>query len=234
MNIRRYRRASGGLAIAGALLLVIGTWLHPWGTDPNDAGAAFAEYAAASRADWVAAHLVQLAGVAAMLLAVVLLARPVSGTHGTGWARVTEVFGAAGLALAATLQAVDGVALKSMVDQWKSAADADRQSLFSAALAVRQVEIGLDSLLALAIGATILAYGCARLADAGSGRGLGYSAIVVGVGSAASGVLIALGGYSVEAMFATMVTGVTAVVWSASVGVWAWRVIPQAASSSNV
>ena len=74
MNIRRYRRASGGLAVAGAALLVIGTWLHPSGSDPNDSAAAFAEYAATSRADWVVAHLVQLAGVAAMLVAVVLLA----------------------------------------------------------------------------------------------------------------------------------------------------------------
>jgi hypothetical protein len=57
---------------------------------------------------------------------------------------------------------------------------------------------------------------------------MAYAAIVVGVASAASGVLIALGGYSTEAMLATMITGVLTVVWSASVGVWSWRVVPPA------
>jgi hypothetical protein len=228
MSIRRYRRTSGSLAVTGAALLVIGTWLHPSGTDPNDSAAAFAEYAATSRADWVVAHLLQLAGVAAMLVSVVLLARQLSGVPGTGWARVSEVCGAAGLALAAALQAVDGVALKSMVDQWATAADGDRQSLFSAALAVRQIEIGLDAIFALAVGATIIAYGCALLADAGGRQGMAYATIVVGVASVASGVLIALGGYSTEAMFATMITGVLTVVWSASLGVWTWREVPQA------
>jgi hypothetical protein len=52
------------------------------------------------------------------------------------------VLGAAGLATAALLQAVDGVALKATVDLWSGAGE-DRSSLFAAALAVRQVEIGL-------------------------------------------------------------------------------------------
>ena len=52
MSQRRYYRACGALAIVGALLLFMGTWLHPSQTDPNDSAAAFAEYAATSRAAW--------------------------------------------------------------------------------------------------------------------------------------------------------------------------------------
>jgi len=49
-------------AIAGSVLLFIGTYLHPMSADPNQAAAAFAEYAADPL--WVASHLTQLAGVA--------------------------------------------------------------------------------------------------------------------------------------------------------------------------
>ena len=170
MNIRRYRRTSGSLAYrrrAARHRHVAASF----GDRSERLRRRLRRVRRTSRADWVAAHLLQLAGVAAMLVAVVLLARQLSGTHGTGWARVTEVCGAAGLALAATLQAVDGVALKSMVDQWAAAANGDRQALFAAALAVRQIEIGLDAIFALAVGATILAYGCALFSDAGARQG---------------------------------------------------------------
>jgi hypothetical protein len=81
---------------------------------------------------------------------------------GTAWTRVTAACGAAGLPTAATLQAVDGVALKAMVDLWAGAAN-DRSALFAAALAVRPVEIGLDALLALVLAATFLGFGVGLL-----------------------------------------------------------------------
>lgn len=45
-------------AIAGAVLLLIGTILHPMSADPNVPLAAFTEYAADTH--WVASHLMQL------------------------------------------------------------------------------------------------------------------------------------------------------------------------------
>ncbi len=42
-------------AISGAVLLAVGTYLHPVKSDPNDATRAFAEYAADHL--WVASHL---------------------------------------------------------------------------------------------------------------------------------------------------------------------------------
>src|SRR4051812_29920207 len=104
---------------------------------------AFAEYAADSRAAWVAAHLLQFGGITGMTLATVLLARAVAGPRGSAWARVTTVCATAGLATAAVLQAVDGVALKAMVDPWSGAGE-DRP----AAVAARSIEIGLDALFA--------------------------------------------------------------------------------------
>ena len=49
-------------AVLGAVVLFIGTSLHPMKADPNDPVEAFPEYAADEL--WVASHLTQLAGVA--------------------------------------------------------------------------------------------------------------------------------------------------------------------------
>ena len=54
-------RIGPSAAIAGAIVLFIGTYLHPMSADPNVPRAAFAEYAASQH--WVAIHLMQLVGV---------------------------------------------------------------------------------------------------------------------------------------------------------------------------
>src|SRR5207249_1064005 len=65
-------RIGATCAITGSVLLFVGTYLHPMGADPNQAVAAFTEYAADNL--WVASHLTQLAGVALMVAALLLLA----------------------------------------------------------------------------------------------------------------------------------------------------------------
>ena len=65
------------------------------------------------------------------------------------WARLTEVTGAAAIAVTAVLQAVDGVSIKAIVDMWAHAPTTDPSALFAAAQAVRQVEIGMDAVFSL-------------------------------------------------------------------------------------
>ena len=55
-------------AIAGAVLLLVGTYLHPLGADPNVPVAAFTEYAADRH--WVASHLMQLGSITSLLFGV--------------------------------------------------------------------------------------------------------------------------------------------------------------------
>ncbi|WP_138735986.1 hypothetical protein [Modestobacter excelsi] len=210
------------LAVLGAVLLAAGTLLHPAHADAGSPAAAFVEYAGVVRGMWVAAHLLQLGGVACLVLVVVLLARVVDGTQGSVWARVTTVFGTAGLATAAVLQAVDGVALKAAVDLW-SGAGGDRSSLFAGALAVRQVEIGLDALFALLLAAAFLAFGFGLLTTPAGSRGLGALAVVTAGAAAVNGIALALSGFSAATMLATTVSGALALVWMLLVAVWSWR-----------
>src|SRR5262249_59619295 len=111
-------------AIAGTVLLSVGTYLHPLEADPNDAVAAFTEYAADHL--WVASHLTQLAGVALMVTALLLLTQQLETRSGPGWARVAAAGAIASLAIATALQAVDGIALKRMVDAWAMAPAAQK------------------------------------------------------------------------------------------------------------
>src|SRR3954463_1459752 len=99
-------RFVAALALLGSALLTVGTVLHPAHADPGSPAAAFVEYAGTSRGMWVAGHLLQLGGAAGMVLVLVLLAGTVDGTRGSAWARVVTVFGTAGLATGAVLQAV--------------------------------------------------------------------------------------------------------------------------------
>jgi len=93
MASRSASRMGATCAIAGSVSLFIGTYLHPMEADPNQAIAAFAEYAADRL--WVASHLTQLAGVALILAALLLLAQQLRAGSAAAWAVVAA--GAAGV-----------------------------------------------------------------------------------------------------------------------------------------
>lgn len=192
-------RTGAALGVGGAALVVFGTVMHPAHADPAEAAVAFAEYAGTPRAEWVAAHLLQLAGLAGVVLAVVLLAGAVAGSS-TAWTRLTRACGAASLATAAVLQAVDGVALKVAVDVWSAAPDADRPALFAAAQAVRGIEVGLDGVFALLLAATVVGLGAVHLTAPRGTRSLGVLACAGGGVGAVGGVLFCLQGFSPLAM----------------------------------
>src|SRR2546426_11448398 len=117
-------RVGAVAATGGALTLFIATLLHPMTADPNDPPAAFAEYAADRL--WVASHLGQFLGVAALGVALVALAATMEAGTPSAWARIGVVGTAASVATAAALQAVDGGALKAMGNPWLHTSGAPR------------------------------------------------------------------------------------------------------------
>ena len=208
-------------AIAGCVLLFIGTFLHPLGADPNDAVAAFTEYAADHL--WVASHLIQLAGVTLMATALLFLTQQLEERRGKGWARIAAGGAIASLAVAAALQAVDGIALKVMVDAWAAALPEQKNGAFQAAFAVRQIEIGLASMLSLLLGLTASVYGVALLADRTYPKWLAGLAVVGGVPTMTAGVVIAYTGFSGLAMTINMPASVILLLWILSLGILMWR-----------
>jgi len=202
-------------------LLFVGTYLHPMGADPNQAVAAFTEYAADHL--WVASHLTQLAGVSLMVAALLLLAQQLRMGSGTAWAGVAAGGAIASLAVAVALQAVDGIALKLMVDAWTAAPAAQREGVFHAAFAVRQIEIGLASMVSLSMGLTAVMYGEALLVDQTYPKWVGGLALIGGVPTMVAGVVIAYTGFSGLAMAINMPANFLLLVWMLTLGVLMWR-----------
>lgn len=220
MLTRREYRLGALCAIIGSILLLVGTWLHPMHADPNDPAAAFAEYAADRW--WVASHLVQLAGVALMVIALLILAHEL-GMGGGAWPRVAAGAAVATFALAAALQAIDGIALKFMVDAWAAAPESEKQPLFFATLAVRQVEIGFAAMQAMAFGFTIILFGACLAGYRLYPAWLGGVAIAGGLATAVAGVMMACTGFSASAMAVSMPSSCVLLGWMIVLGVVFWR-----------
>ena len=208
-------------AISGALILFAGTYLHPLDADPNVALAAFTEYAADHH--WVASHLMQLFGFALMVAALVLFSRRIAGGPADAAAILGAVGAVASLVLAGALQAVDGVALKAMVNAWAAAPERGKEVLFHAAFAVRQIEIGLASITGLLFGLTVSIYGIALLTDPRFPKWLGFLAIASGVPTAFGGIVIAYTGFSELAMAINMPSNSLLLCWMVALGVYVWR-----------
>ena len=208
-------------AITGAILLFIGTFLHPMDADPNNALAAFTEYAADQM--WVASHLTQFFGVALIVSGLVTLSRMLTSGNAGGWAQLGLAGSIASLAVAAALQAVDGVALKAMVDAWAVAPEIDKAMLFHAAFGVRQVEAGLASLMGLLFGLTVAIYGVALVVDTNYPQWLGWVGIIGGIATAVASVVIGYTGFSSLAMAINMPASSVLLIWVIIVGIMMWR-----------
>lgn len=214
-------RIGAAAAIIGAGLLFVGTFLHPMNADPNIPLAAFTEYAADHH--WVATHLMQLFGVIFIVAALVLLSRRMADGQAAKWATLGTTGAIASLTMASALQAVDGVALKVMVDSWAATPEPGKTAIFQAAFGVRQIETGLASITSLLFGLTALVYGVALWIDHRVPRWIAALGIVGGVPTAIAGVVIAHTGFSRLAMVINMPSSSLLILWIMVLGIYAWR-----------
>ncbi|MFQ5995530.1 MAG: DUF4386 family protein [Acidiferrobacterales bacterium] len=221
MNEKTFIQAGSLAAIIGVILLLIFTFLHPLKADPGDAEAAFLEYAADPY--WVTIHLGQFFGVLLMVGALVALYDTLAKER-AGWlARFGVVTAVVSLAATAVLQAIDGVALKAMVDNWADATPDHKPATFQAAFAVRQIEVGMASLMAILFGITMLLYGFAIAASRIYPRWLGWVAVCAGAGTIAGGWITAHTGFSLRTMTIAAPFNLLMVVWMVVMGVLMWR-----------
>ena len=216
-----WARVGAVAAVIGALVLFVATLLHPLGADPNDPIAAFTEYAADRL--WIASHLGQFLGLCLIGAALVGLTHTLGEGPARALARVVLAGTAVSVATSAALQAVDGIALKAMVDRWAATAPSERQMVFEAAFAVRQIEIGLASLFSLLLGLTVAVSGIALVSDGRYPAWLGWLGVAGGLEAVAAGVAQAYTGFSGVAMAISMPASTLLLVWIVVVGVFLWR-----------
>ena len=121
------------------------------------------------------------------------------------------------------LLAVDGVALKVTVDRWAAASGEARSLAYEAALALRQIEIGLAAFVGVLSGLTLIAFGRASLRSTRYPAWLGAIGLLDGLGMAEAGAAQAAMGFSGLAMTLSMLSSSVLILWMALVGVLMWR-----------
>src|SRR5262249_46549525 len=144
----------------------------------------------------------------------------------SAWARIGVVGTAASVAMAAALQAVDGVALRMMVNRWMQASGEARERAFEGAFAVRQVEIGMARLLSGLFGLTVSIFGISILLARRFPMWLGWVGLFGGVVTLAAGIAQAYTGFSALAMILSMPAGCVLLLWAILVGGFLWRLAP--------
>ena len=190
----------GALAgVAGLVVQVVSTLLHPSDAPPNDSAAAFREYAAFG--GWELVHIGQWLGVVLVAVALFILARVLTGQSGLAGAFAVPAMVAAVLVAAVfTVQmAVDGVALKAAIDLWLGSAPGGADAAFGVAEGVRGLEKGLSGFFHLLNGSTLLLLGLAMVCGRAGPRWLGGVGVLAGLGYLAGGVVTAYTGFSATA-----------------------------------
>jgi hypothetical protein len=218
--------------IAGIVIFLVSTILHPGGEDPTNHPLVFAEYAQDDL--WVASHIGQFAG--GMLVFVggfVALFRLLHTRSESGIASALAWLGlavtiAAGSALA-ILQAIDGIALKMAVDAWYAAAvpagdgEGEEAITFRVAEGIRWTEIAANSFFRILQGSVGIIFGVAIAVSATLSRWIGALGIIAGVATIILGVSVAYTGFATVGSIEDTISTWTYLPWIIILGIFMWR-----------
>ena len=209
--------------VTGLLLQLVMDRMHPSQADPNDSGAAFTEYSRYGL--WTIVHIGQFLGVLLLVLALLALARALSRQRGLpgALAIVGSVTAILIAAVFAVQMAVDGVALRSAIDTWTSAAGPEKASAFQVAEGLRDVEKGLSGFFHLNNGLTLVALGLSVALGHLYPRWLGWVAVLAGLGFLTGGVVTAHSGFSADAGLVLTPGLLLLAVFVVGIGISMWR-----------
>jgi hypothetical protein len=219
--------------LAGMVIFLVSTILHPGREDPTNHPLVFAEYAEDEL--WVASHIGQFAGgmlafAGGFIALFRLLSRSESGvTSALAWMGLAATI-AAGSALA-VLQAVDGIALKIAVDTWyaiapsPSADDGGEKAIaFRVAEGIRWTEIAANSFFRILQGSVGIIFGVAIAVSAKTlSRWIGALGVFAGVATIILGVRVAYVGFATVGSIEDTVSTWSYLAWVVILGIFMWR-----------
>ena len=205
-------------ATLGVITLFVADAFHG-GHNPDDLEAVLPEYAA--NANWEVVHTGQFLGYALVLVGLVALHRSIAEGRGAALARLGYVTAVVATTIYAVNQAVDGIAVKFVADEWVSAPAEEKADAFRVAEAVRHIEIGLSSFAELTLGAALLLYGLAIALSGAYPGWLGWAAVAVGIGWMVLGLLVAHNGFTQVTL--TMLVSALLGLWLLVLAVYLWR-----------
>ncbi len=221
LSEQRTLRIGGVATVFGAALLLGGTLLHPIYADFSDSATALQEFA--SSETWFSSHLGQLVGVLFVVGGLVALYALIARRSSRSLARLGMAGAIASAGVFAALQAVEGIALKRMADAWLQAPAAEKTAIFHATEAVRQLGMGLTSVVGVLFGITVLIYGASIVQSNVLPKWLGWFAVLAGLGTAVGGMAMAHTDLSWLAAGIGLPSQLLVMLWLLFVGSLMWR-----------
>lgn len=220
---RTYLRLSAIVLFLGELLFGVAGNLHPAHELANNHAAVFAEYAEST--NWTLVHLGQFAGMLVIIAGLLVLVRALNIRSGMSGliAQGAVVSAIVTLALYGILQAIDGVALKQVVDAWASAPQAEKAARFASAEAIRYLEWGGRSYQDFMLGITFILFALVIVSTARIPRLLGVLVGLTGIAYIAQCFVVGSEGFSVNNGIPTLIAYVVWLVWSIWLLIFAWR-----------
>lgn len=209
-------------AVIGPPVYVAVTLLHPSGI-ADDHPATFRQYAVSHA--WIAIHLAQFAAMVVGLVGLAGLAASMLRLQENGRVLALLAVGlaAASIPIAAVLQSVDGIALKRAVDAWVVEGGTVGSASFAAARAIRWVEEGVNAVLGLTMGFTIILAGAAMVRGVVYPRWMGWIGAAIGIGVLIGAVIVAESGFSPTAQVWVLARNPALWIWISVAGVLMWR-----------
>jgi hypothetical protein len=179
--------------LAGVIVVVVSTAIHPSREDPANHLLVFEEYANSDT--WIAIHIGQLAGgIMVFAGGFVALYRYLVQSESSMASALAWI----GLALAimtasaiAILQAVDGIALKMAVDSWIAAPPEEKPFTFRVAEGIRFIEYGTNSIFRFLQGAVAVIFGVAIIKSKFLSSWIGGAGVIVGAATIYAGIEVA-------------------------------------------
>jgi hypothetical protein len=224
------------MALLGLVVLFVSSGLHAGNAHPGDSQLAFAAYAASN--SWEAVHLAQFLGTALILGSMAALHHHLSHTSQPWGVSLLAQLGLVGLvatvAVLAVLQAVDGIALKFVVDRWAAAPVAEKAEAFRLAEVVRWVEVGVNSYFRVVLCLTLVLYGAAIMLGVGLlrwSRWFALASILMGAAHLAKAVSVAYNGFSSNPVVTDILTGPVFLLWILALGIFLWRLSARSAAA---
>lgn len=186
--------------IAGAIIMILSTLIHPSSEDPFNHPLVLAEYAHTEL--WVGIHLGQFVGTMMVFIGgFVAIYRLLANSESS----IVSFLGLIGLALTiitastfAILQAVDGVALKFAVDSWMTSpgGEEEKETIFRVAEGIRWTEYGVNSVFRLLQGTVAIIFGLAIAKSIIVNRWIGIVGVVIGLITLAAGVEVSYSAFA--------------------------------------
>ena len=203
--------------LAGMIITIVSTAIHPSTEDPSNHPLVFAEYV--SDDSWIAVHIGQFAGVIMVFAGgFVALYRLLVQSE----SNMASILVWIGLALAimtasafTVLQAVDGIAQKRAVDSWVAAAPEEKTITFGVAEGIRYIEYGTNSIFRILQGTAAVIFGVAIVKSKIYSKWIGGAGVVMGAITIYAGLEVAYLGFD----GLTTIIGISMIIYFIWVGI---------------